>query len=174
MEIIDFATKYRVKRLLAGKPSKYSSRTPIEADYDVCDGRAGYLDTPSPDDSCTGVSALRIDSGDGSDGDGHKNRRRRSDILVLNLIATPRNRACDGLLNNRAKLAEAAGMTLRRRNGAETQWYFDATDEVQSRAAIQIAGCSIKRTRIMTDDQKQALRARLVAGRLAKAESVSV
>jgi hypothetical protein len=95
--------------------------------------------------------------------------RFKGQRLVLSLLAVPRNADMNKKLNNRAKDAEAAGMKLKSKSGYETSWYFDPTNAQAARAAIKAVGARRKRSINMTEEQKQALCARLALARAVKA-----
>ena len=147
MTIEEFADTYRVRRLPRGKPSKRCNNLPIEAEYDVVEGKAGYI----------GLASTKSlpDQGFPS----------RKHLLQLNLMAVPRAANRDRLLTGRFKLAQAAGFELKGKAGAESRWYFNPEDKAQAEAAIKIVGAARKRTRVLTEDQKQVLRDRMAAVR---------
>lgn len=130
--IEQFADTYRVKRLPAGRPSKKCGNLPIEISEDVIEGKTGFI-------------------GEGW-GDGR---------MVVHILAVPRNADMNTKLNRRAKLAEAAGLTLKVRSGYESEWYFDPNDEQQALAAIECVEPKKTRTVNLTPEQRAAIGARL-------------
>lgn len=81
--------------------------------------------------------------------------------MVVHILAVPRNADMNTKLNRRAKLAEAAGLTLKVRSGYESEWYFDPNDEQQALAAIECVEPKKTRTVNLTPEQRAAIGARL-------------
>ena len=136
MTIEQFAETYKVKRLPAGRPSKLCGNLPIEVNEDVVEGKAGFI-------------------GEGW-GDGR---------MILHLIAVPRHANMDSKLTRRGKVAEEAGMTLKVRSGAESEWYFDPNDVRLAKVAIECVQPRRKRTVTLTPEQRAAIGARLIKAR---------
>lgn len=105
--IREFAERYRVKRLPAGKPSRLCGNRAIEVNEDVVEGKCGFI-------------------GEGW-GDGR---------MIAHLLAAPRNADMNKKLASRTRILEQSGLRLKVRSGCESAWFFDPLDEFQSRAAI--------------------------------------
>jgi hypothetical protein len=134
--IEQFAERYRVKRLPAGRPSKRCGNRPIEVTEDVVEGKVGFI-------------------GEGW-GDGR---------MILHILAVPRDADMNGKLNRRFRMAEEAGMTLKVKSGYESEWYFDPTNERQALAAIECVQPKRMRTVTLTPEQRAAIGARLHSAR---------
>ncbi len=63
--------------------------------------------------------------------------------LHMRLTAVPRNRrSMNKALHSRAQRAVAGGMVLYQKNGYETVWWFDPTNDAHCRLAIELrAAC---------------------------------
>jgi hypothetical protein len=137
MDITEFAEKYRVKRLPAGRPSKKCGNLPIELNEDVIEGKVGFI-------------------GEGW-GDGR---------MILHILAVPRDASMNSKLASRSRIAEAAGMVLKVKSGYESEWYFDPKDEKQCLAAIECVSPRRTRNVVLTDEQRSTIGKRLQAYRL--------
>ncbi len=138
----DFSTKYRVKRLPAGKPSKRCG-LPIEVSEDVIEGKCGFI-------------------GEGW-GDGR---------MIAHLLAVPRNADMNKKLASRTRILERAGLTLKVKSGYESEWYFDPSNDAHCKAAIEAVQPAQKRTVVLTEQQLIALRIRLATARAAKGQNI--
>ena len=56
-------------------------------------------------------------------------------------------------------------MILKSRSGYETQWYFNPADAELAATALKAVGARKRRTRTLSEDQKQALAVRLATAR---------
>jgi hypothetical protein len=108
MTILQFAEKYRLKRLPAGRPSKRCNSLPIEVAEDVIEGKCGFI-------------------GEGW-GDGR---------MIAHILAVPRNANVNKKLASRTRILEAAELTLKAKSGYESEWYFDPANESHRAAVIE-------------------------------------
>jgi hypothetical protein len=142
MNVTKFGERYGVKITNPNQKSG-SLEANIQLDADsVVEGKCGMIQNLLPNELAT---------------DGNR--------LVLSLMAVPRNADMNKKLSSRAKDAEAAGMILKSRSGYETQWYFNPADPRSAAAALKAVGARKRRTRILSEDQRQALAVRLASAR---------
>lgn len=142
MTIEQFAETYRVR--LTGPTAKpWSLKGDVQIDScAVVEGRCGYIGVLLPNEAARFAA---------------RNEAR----LVLLLLAVPRNANMDRTLTHRGKMAQQAGMTLKVRSGAESEWYFDPTDPNQAAVAIRLVGAKHRRTVNLTPEQRSAIGQRL-------------
>ena len=89
-------------------------------------------------------------------------------LLRLRLLAVPRGSGRhDPALRIRCRRAEAAGMTLHQRGGAESIWLFDPANESHCRLAIELV--RPRRKRKVSPEQREILAARMTALRAPQA-----
>ena len=84
-------------------------------------------------------------------------------LLRLRLLAVPRAANMDRTLRARRAKALAGGMTCKWKGDAESILYFDPANEAQVRLAVKLVGA--KRRRVLNENQRQALAARLAVAR---------
>jgi hypothetical protein len=86
-------------------------------------------------------------------------------LFRLRLLGTPRDRVMNGALNSRKKQAQSGGMTPLHVTPYvyESIWGFDPEDTRLAELAISLVQPRRKRTVVLSDDQKQALVARLAS-----------
>ena len=84
-------------------------------------------------------------------------------LLRLRLLAVPRSANMDRTLRARRAKALAAGMTCKWRGDAESIFYFDPANEAHVSLAVKLVGA--KRKRLVSEEQRQALSARLAMSR---------
>src|SRR5947199_6532108 len=145
MNVTEFGEQYGVKITNPNQRS-WSLKDKIQLDAEpVVEGKCGMIQNLLTNERAT---------------DGNR--------LVLSLMAVPRNADMNKRLNSRAKDAEAAGMILKSRSGYETQWYFNPADPQLAGAALKAVGARKRRTRILSEDQKQALAVRLATARASR------
>ncbi len=87
-------------------------------------------------------------------------------LLRMRLLAVPRSANMDRTLRARRAKAMAAGLTCKWQGDAEAIFYFDPANEGHAHLAVKLVGAKRKRVRILTEEQKQALVARLAASRM--------
>jgi hypothetical protein len=88
-------------------------------------------------------------------------------LFRVRLLGTPRDRVMNGALNSRKKQAQSGGMTPLHVTPYvyESIWGFDPKDTRLAELAISLVQPRRKRTVVLSDDQKQALVARLASAR---------
>ena len=107
MTIKEFAEKYRVKRLPGGSPSKYLKNHVPVSTGDVVEGKAGFIDEAP--NKCPSTQENPSKNG----------------LLELQFVGSSKTRQPETpCLPAVSKAAQAAGMTLKARSGAESEWYF--------------------------------------------------
>lgn len=144
MTVQEFAEKYRLKRLPAGRPSKRCNNLPIEIEpaEDVIEGKCGFI-------------------GEGW-GDGK---------MIAHLLAVPRDADMNKKLASRTRILEAAGLTLKVKSGYESEWYFDPANEKHRTAVIEAVEVRrLKQARVMTEAQLTALKARFALARQSRGQ----
>ena len=144
MHIKQFAEQYRVKLLHAGRLSKLCGK-PLEVEEPVVEGKCGMIGDPFPSEI-----------------------KKFGNVLCLHLLAVPRHRNMDSKLTRRATAAEAAGMRLKVRSGAESVWFFDPYNQAQAKVAIALVEAKRRRRVILTEEQRTALVARMAVMRAAQ------
>jgi hypothetical protein len=86
----------------------------------------------------------------------------------MRLLAVPRAADMDRTLRSRRKAALAAGLELKWKGEAESIFYFNPADAAHVRTVVKLVGAKVRRTRILTPEQKQALTDRLATARALK------
>ena len=84
-------------------------------------------------------------------------------LLRLRLLAVPRSANMDRTLRARRATASAAGLTCKWQGDAENIFYFSPENGVQVDLAVKLVGA--KRKRVVSEEQRQALAARLAGSR---------
>ena len=92
-------------------------------------------------------------------------------LLVLRLLATPRNALMNAALNGRKKQAAEGGLKpiAVSPNIYESVWGFDPQNDVECRLAIRLVTPKRRRTVVLDDAQRVALGARLAVARANRA-----
>jgi CRISPR/Cas system-associated exonuclease Cas4 (RecB family) len=91
----------------------------------------------------------------------------RDGSLCLALLATPRNSAMSGALNNRKSRAKDGGMTPMQvsEHVYESMWSFDGNDARLSQLAIELVHPKRRRVVVLSDERRAELSERLQAMR---------
>lgn len=89
-------------------------------------------------------------------------------LFRLRLLAVPRAKVMNKALLNRKRQALAGGLVLKWQGDAESIFYFNPANAAQASLAIRLVGAKVRRTRVMTPEQKQVLADRLAKFRAAK------
>jgi hypothetical protein len=89
-------------------------------------------------------------------------------LLRLRLLAVPRSANMDRTLRARRAKAMAAGVTCKWQGDAEAIFYFDPANEAHVQLVVKLVGAKRRRVRILTEEQREALVARLAASRTLK------
>jgi hypothetical protein len=89
-------------------------------------------------------------------------------LLRLRLLSVPRSANMDRTLRSRRARALAAGLICKWQGDAEAIFYFDPANEEHVQLVVKLVGAKRKRVRILTEEQRQALVARLTASRTLK------
>lgn len=134
MTISQFAEKYRLKRLPAGKPSKRCNNLAIETAEDVIEGKCGFIGE--------GWSDSQVDG-----------------RMIVHLLAVPRPADMNKKLASRTRLLEQAGLTLKVKSGYESEWYLDTAVEAHVQAAIEAV--EPRRVKTYSDAARKAISERL-------------
>jgi hypothetical protein len=87
----------------------------------------------------------------------------------LRLLAVPRAADMDRKLRSRRKAALAGGLELKWKGEAESIFLFNPTDPTQVQLVVKLVGAKVRRRRVLTPEQRQALADRLVVARARKA-----
>ena len=87
----------------------------------------------------------------------------------LRLLAVPRAADMDRKLRSRRKAALAAGLEMRSQGEAESIFFFNPTDPTQVQLVVKLVGAKVRRRRVLTPEQRQALADRLEVARARKA-----
>jgi hypothetical protein len=88
------------------------------------------------------------------------------DVFAVKFIATPRNASMNGALLSRYRKALGGGLTLKRKYGdAESTFHFDPANAAQVALVFELLKPKKRAVRVLTDEQKNALRDRLKAVR---------
>lgn len=90
------------------------------------------------------------------------------DVLAVKFIAVPRNAVMTGALRNRYRQALAASLTLKQKYDSESTFHFNPGDDLHAKLALELIGARKRRTRILTDQQRQAIGNRLKNARNAR------
>jgi len=92
----------------------------------------------------------------------------------LRLLAVPRSADMERTLRSRRSAVLAGGLQLKWQGHAESIFYFDPADAAQVRLVVKLVGAKVRRTRILTPEQRQALIDRLAVARALKAGATAV
>ncbi|HTC64948.1 MAG TPA: hypothetical protein VK709_19055 [Candidatus Saccharimonadales bacterium] len=93
--------------------------------------------------------------------------------LRLRILPASRAAKVDKALRIRFRLAEAGGLRLKTKSDAESIWYFDPSNETESRLVFKISGVRSRARRVLSPERREQMAAVLAAARLKRQSAIT-